>query len=256
MRFISFLIAIAFMLPLRAVSDEDLRSTDELRKGLQTGGLKGSSPAHRAENEADQGQPSRQLTWGKWWSYKKKGKKRKEQTFHSFYTGNNNNNNPAITTPTSCNCKEKTKKFDLTGFIGNALVAADDVSEVGGKYIYNTPLAQDAALTEEFDGTSFFTSGDCTRIQGLEVDGASRLLGAGLCTFIVSVITPRARGSMTIHGELFDVIPSTFAITGGTEDFDGARGNVVFTPFYDDGGTDVFTEASHVEVDVNARILD
>lgn len=60
---------------------------------------------------------------------------------------------------------------------------------------------------------------------------------------------------MVLHGELFDVIPSTFAISSGTQDFVGATGTVEFTPFYnEEGGTDVFTEASHIELGANARI--
>jgi len=77
-----------------------------------------------------------------------------------------------------------------------------------------------------------------------------------LCTFIMSVVTPRYTGSMILQGELFDVIPTVFAITGGTGDFDGARGKVQFMPFYDNEGTDVFTESSHVMLDVDARLLD
>jgi hypothetical protein len=84
----------------------------------------------------------------------------------------------------------------------------------------------------------------------------NRILGAGVCQFVLSVDTPNESGSMILQGELFDVIPSTVAITGGTGEFDGARGTVTFSPFYEDTENDIFTQAVHVELAVDARMLD
>lgn len=76
--------------------------------------------------------------------------------------------------------------------MGNADQAAASVSEIGGKYIFNTALSRNAAFTEPFgDGTAAFITGDCTRFQDLTIEEGTRLLGAGLCTFIVSVITAK-----------------------------------------------------------------
>lgn len=250
MKFINLLLAFAFMsiLSLCVASDGDLKQTDEVRQGVSTGGLKGSSP-----QDADDTFHRRDLTWS-WW-------RPKNRRYRGYRFKKKNKNKKTTTTigtaGSSCDC-ERRRNFGITGFFRNATVAADNVGVVGGKYVFNMPLARDAELTQEFtDGNAFFASGDCTRIQSLLVDGSSRLLGAGLCSFVLSVITPGRQGTFTIQGELFDVIPSTFAITAGTNDFEGARGEVTFTPFYDkNGGTDVFTEASYIETVIQARILD
>jgi len=246
MRLVYCLLAVAFTLPLLAVSEQDVKRRSEAQDAevvQSVGGLKGSSA--RVDTPADE-DSSRKLTWAGWsWQTNKKKRRENPNYYHPFP------NNIGVAG------QDLWKKFDFTAFMGNAIASASSVTEVGGKYVYNSPLSRNAALTEPFeDNASAFLTGDCTRFQNLEIlaDG-NRILGAGLCTFIVSVVTSNVKGSMIVQGELFDVIPSTFSITGGTEDFDGARGTVTFTPFYDNDGTDVFTQASHVELSVDARTL-
>ena len=251
MKFIHWLVAIVFTLPLLAASDDIIRRRDEppRAESVQSVGLKGSSE----RNEPTDQESSRHLTWShhSWWSNRNSKKKKKNRKPKIYGSG-------GYGTTAACNCNDKWETFEFSAILGVAIASAPSVSDIGGKYIYNSPLFRDTALSQPFQGnTAAFVSGDCTRFQNLETlaDG-NRILGAGLCTYVLSVVTSNLQGSMVLQGELFDVIPSTLSITGGTEDFDGARGNVVFTPSYDNGGTDVFTEASHVELTVDARVLD
>ena len=240
-----FLFAMAIMLPVLAVPDQNVRrrtleESQSLAENLQD-----------AEHAANDETIARQLHWGWSWSKKKKKKNTRKNKQNRFQQ-------PLVSTAAdACECKDQRKRFQLTGFIGNAIEPTPNINQIGGQYIYNSQLSRDEALNEPFDnGTSAFITGACSRFQNMEItpDG-NRILGAGLCQFIVSVETPNGTGSMILQGELFDVIPSTFAITGGTGDFDGARGTVAFRPFYQDGESDVFTQAVRVELGIDAQIL-
>lgn len=245
MKFIHCLLTGAFLLPLLVASDKlDAKrkvDTQEL-EAAQQGSLKGSS---RGDDHEDVDSP-RLLTWSHWSWYQNKKKR----------PSNNNPTFPSANIGTAGCGGCPSEEFEFNAFMGNSLSSAASVNEIGGKYVYNRFLSRNAALSEPFEDNSAVITGDCTRFQNLEItaDG-NRILGAGLCTFIITVVNSNMNGSMILQGELFDVIPSMFSITGGTGAFDGSRGKVEFTPFYDNGGTDVFTEASHVELTVDARIL-
>jgi hypothetical protein len=237
------------MLPVlaAAASDQNVR-----RRALDDD----SQPAshHYSPETIDDEITARHLTWG-WRWYKSRNKKKFNQ---------NRNKQPTSVGGLSiaadaCDCQDQWTGFNFTAFIGNVLEPAPDGNQIGGQYIYNLQLYQNEALNEPYsdgDVTSVFLTGACSRFQSLEIttDG-NRILGAGVCHFALSVVTSTASSSMIIQGELFDVIPSSLAVTGGTGDFDGASGEVTFTPFYDNGGADVFTEASRVELGVDARVL-
>lgn len=241
------LFAMPLMLSVFAESDQKVR-----RRTLEDS----QSPAENLLQDASPKQTNNQtaerhLTWGWSWN-KKKTRKSKQHRFKERPCTN------IATTAAACDCKDRWKSLKLTGFIGNAIEPTPSVNQIGGQYIYNSQLSRNEALTEPFDnGTAAFITGACSRFQNLEITpNGNRILGAGVCQFVLSVDTPNESGSMILQGELFDVIPSTVAITGGTDEFDGARGTVTFSPFYEDTENDIFTQAVHVELAVDARMLD
>lgn len=252
MRFIHcLLLVIAFILPLlAAASDQNVR-----RRTLNDARPDGLQDSLERDQDED---TTRSLTWGWSWNNKKRNKNRKNRG--NRYQPNFVNGGVGAIATQDCNCQNQWNTFEFKAFMGNAIdPPTPNVNLLGGQYVYNAQLSRNEALTEPFeDGTAAFVTGTCTRFQNLEItDDGNRILGAGLCQFVVTVVTSDSlSGSMIVQGELFDVIPSEFSITGGTGDFDGARGKVSFTPFYENGGTDVFTEASRVDLDIDARVLD
>ena len=151
---------------------------------------------------------------------------------------------------------EDMDRFTLHAYHGVAkTIVGADYREVGTMFVYNQHLFADKALKTTFgDQASTYTTGTCTRFQKLEYfDNENRILGGGLCKFVITVSMHGKYGTFVAEGEVFDVIPSTLSVIGGTGDFAGCHGEVTLTPRYT-RGVDVFTEVSHVKLDAELRI--
>jgi hypothetical protein len=120
----------------------------------------------------------------------------------------------------------------------------------GQSFIYNSDIWANPTLNTP---ANIYVSGDCVRFQAATTN--PEVAGAGSCDFTYTVELDHLVGTFEVSGELFDQVASTMAITGGTEIFVGAAGQVEYLPNYAPGATsfDVFDDALYYNM--TAHIL-
>jgi hypothetical protein len=82
--------------------------------------------------------------------------------------------------------------------------------------------------------------------KGLNLWMVMFVAGAGQCDWMYTIsLDGLLEGTIEVSGEVFDSVKSTLSITGGTNDFVGAAGQVEIIPLPESTNLDVYTEANY-----------
>jgi hypothetical protein len=126
-------------------------------------------------------------------------------------------------------------------------------ADLGAEFIYNSPLFEDANLTDPVgpdpNNPDAFVTGICTRFQqSRELEGGDVIAGAGQCDWTYTINVDGLEGTLQVEGEVFDSVKSTLAITGGTNVFVGAAGQLEMIPSPEGTNIDIFTEVNYYNI--------
>jgi hypothetical protein len=149
-------------------------------------------------------------------------------------------------------CKHFKIKFGAIQAPAQETVPADGGASNGAEFIYNSPLFEDAGLTTPVgdpNEPAAFVTGVCIRFQeSMSVEGTDNTIaGAGSCDWTYTLNIDGLEGTLEVSGELFDSVKSTLSITGGTNGFVGAEGQVELIPS-PTGNIDIFTGVDYYNV--------
>jgi hypothetical protein len=149
-------------------------------------------------------------------------------------------------------CKHFKIKLGAIQAPAQATVPTDGGASLGAEFIYNSPLFEDAGLTTPVgdpNEPSAFVTGVCTRFQeSMPVEGTDNTIaGAGSCDWTYTLNIDGLEGTMEVSGELFDSVKSTLSITGGTNVFVGAAGQLELIPS-PTGNIDIFTGVDYYNI--------
>jgi hypothetical protein len=140
-------------------------------------------------------------------------------------------------------------KFEFGAFQAPSQETIGTAPDLGAEFIYNSPLFEDEDLTNPVGNDvspSLFVTGVCTRFQErTELVDGDVIAGAGQCDWTYTISLDGLEGTIEVSGEVFDSVKSTLSITGGTNYFVGAAGQVEIIPSPESTDLDVFTEANY-----------
>ena len=144
-------------------------------------------------------------------------------------------------------------KIRLGAYQNISQATVGTAADLGAEFIYNSPLFEDAALTDPVGADSSnpdaFVTGICTRFQQtVDLGNGDVIAGAGQCDWTYTINIEGLQGTVQVTGEVFDSVKSTLSITGGTNVFVGASGQMEMIPSPEGSNLDIFTEVDYYNI--------
>lgn len=149
----------------------------------------------------------------------------------------------------------------------NITVPEGGGANLGAEFIYNAPLfmsfdSANGFLTDPIgtmpsDDPYAYMTGICTRFQErVDLGNGDVFAGGGHCDWTYTLNVEGLNGTVEVSGELFDSVKSTMSITGGSNNFIGAAGQVELIPSPPGDDIDIFTGVDFYNVSALLYIKD